>query len=174
MSRIDYDLTKIKAFIFDVDGVLSCETVPIHISGEVMRTANIKDGYALQLAVKRGYKIAIITGGNSQAVKTRYLGLGITDIYMKSSNKIHDFEAFVNNHRLLPEEILYMGDDIPDYPVMQKVGLPVCPHDAVPEIKQIARYISPKAGGYGCARDVIEQVMRAQDKWLLDHKAFGW
>ncbi len=174
MSKIDYDLTQIKAFIFDVDGVLSCETVPIHISGEVMRTANIKDGYAMQLAVKRGYKIAIITGGNSNAVRERYLGLGIKDIYLASHNKIHDFEDFTNRNNLKKEEILYMGDDIPDYQVMKRSGLPTCPSDAAPEIKNIAHYISPITGGYGCARDVIEQTMRAQGKWMSDNEAFGW
>lgn len=173
MSSINYDLKKIKAFIFDVDGVLSGEVIPLHPNGDPMRTVNIKDGYALQLAVKKGYQVAIITGGYTEAVKIRFSRLGITHIYMKSAIKVHDFNDFMAKTGLRPDEVLYAGDDIPDYEVMKMVGLPVAPADAAPEIKAIAKYISLKKGGDGIARDVIEQTMKAQGHWMSD-EAFGW
>lgn len=173
MSSINYDLKKIKAFVFDVDGVLSCETIPLSDNGDPMRTVNIKDGYALQLAVKKGYAVAIITGGYTEAVQLRFSRLGITHIYMRSAIKTKDFDDFMGKTGLLPEEVMYAGDDIPDYEVMKLVGLPVAPSDAAPEIKGIAKYISSKIGGHGVARDVIEQTMRAQGKWFGE-EAFGW
>ena len=171
---INYDLKKIKAIVFDVDGVLSAETVGLHPNGEPMRTANIKDGYALQYAVKCGLLVAIITGGKTEAVRKRYEGLGLAEVYMASSVKIKEYEILKAKHGLADEEILYMGDDIPDYEVMQIVGLPVCPADAAVEIKQLSKYISSINGGEGCGRDVIEQVMRAQGKWMDEANAFGW
>lgn len=173
MSSINYDLTKIKAFVFDVDGVLSREVIPLHPDGDPMRTVNIKDGYALQLAVKKGYQVAIITGAYTEAVKIRFSRLGLTHLYMRSAVKMQDYEDFLEKTGLKPEEIIYAGDDIPDYEVMKSVGLPVAPADAVPEIKQIARYISHKNGGDGVARDVIEQTMKAQGHWM-SAEAFGW
>lgn len=173
MSSINYDLNKIKAFVFDVDGVLSCDVIPLHPNGDPMRTVNIKDGYALQLAVKKGYQVAIITGGYTEAVRIRFSRLGITHIYMKSAVKIHDYQDFLEKTGLQPEEVLYAGDDIPDYEVMKLVGLPVAPADAAPEIKRIAKYISQKNGGEGVARDVIEQTLKAQGNWMGD-EAFGW
>ena len=171
---INYDLSKIKAFAFDVDGVLSQETITQHPNGDPMRTVNIKDGYALQLAVKMGYECAIITGGRVEAVRVRYEGLGIKDVHLSAAVKINVYEEFKKKYGLKDEEILYMGDDIPDYEVMRACGLPVCPSDAAPEIKAISTYVSPKEGGKGCCRDVIEQVMKAQGKWMADKKAFGW
>lgn len=173
MSSINYDLKKIKAFVFDVDGVLSCDVIPLHPNGDPMRTVNIKDGYALQLAVKKGYQVAIITGGYTEAVQIRFSRLGIAYIYMRSAVKIHDFNDFLQKTGLKPEEVMYAGDDIPDYEVMQQVGLPVAPADAAPEIKSIAKYISHCNGGEGVARDVIEQTMKAQGLWMSD-EAFGW
>ena len=173
MSSINYDLNKIKAFVFDVDGVLSCDVIPLHPNGDPMRTVNIKDGYALQLAVKKGYQVAIITGGYTEAVKIRFSRLGITHIYMKSAVKIHDYQDFLAKTGLQPEEVMYAGDDIPDYEVMKLGGLPVAPADAAPEIKRIAKYISHKNGGEGVARDIIEQTMKAQGVWMGD-EAFGW
>ncbi len=173
MSSINYDLKKIRAFVFDVDGVLSCDVIPLHPDGDPMRTVNIKDGYALQLAVKKGYEVAIITGGYTEAVKIRFSRLGIRHIYMKSAVKVHDYRDFLEKTGLKPEEVLYAGDDIPDYEVMQLVGLPVAPADAAPEIKQIARYISLCRGGEGVARDVIEQTFKAQGNWM-GREAFGW
>jgi 3-deoxy-D-manno-octulosonate 8-phosphate phosphatase (KDO 8-P phosphatase) len=166
-------LPMVKAFAFDVDGVLSGSTVILHPTGEPMRTVNIKDGYALQLAVKKGYPIAIITGGDTRSVRLRFKRLGIKNIYMKSSVKMRDFEDFLKQNQLKAEEVMYMGDDIPDYPVMKACGFAVCPADAVPEIKNISVYISDRKGGEGCARDIIEQVMKAQNKWMDEH-AFGW
>lgn len=173
MSSINYNLQKIKAFIFDVDGVLSCQTISLSSEGEPLRTANIRDGYALHLAVKSGYGIAIITGGNTQAVRVRYESLGIKDIYMKSSVKMNDFRHYIEKTGYQPEEIVYIGDDIPDFHVMNEVGLPVAPADAAPEIKEIAKYISPKIGGHGVARDVIEQVLKVQGHWLSE-ESFEW
>lgn len=173
MSTINYDLKKIKAIAFDVDGVLSADIIPLHTSGEPMRTVNIKDGYAIQLAVKKGLHIAIITGGRTEAVRKRFAGLGVHDLYLGSAVKIHDYRDFRDKHGLKDEEILYMGDDIPDMEVMHECGLPCCPKDAAPEVKRIARYVSHAAGGYGCGRDVVEQVMKVQGKWMADD-AFGW
>jgi len=173
MSAINYDLKKIRAFIFDVDGVLSCQTIPMSSQGEPLRTANIHDGYALNLAVRNGYGVAIITGGNTQAVRVRYESLGITDIYMNSGIKLADYRHYLQSRKYRPEEIIYVGDDIPDYRVMSEVGLPVAPIDAAPEIKEIAKYISPRRGGHGVARDVIEQVLKVQGKWMGE-ESFGW
>lgn len=173
MSTINYDLTKIKSFIFDVDGVLSPDCISLSVEGVPMRMVNIKDGYALNLACKSGYGLAIITGGDTEAVKNRFARLGIEHIYMRSSIKINDLNDYMEKTGYKSEEILYSGDDLPDFYVMQTVGLSVAPADAAPEIKGIAKYISHKKGGEGVARDVIEQVMKAQGTWMND-KAFGW
>lgn len=158
-------LNTVKAFVFDVDGVFS-NNVLLHPTGELLRSMNIKDGFAVQYAVKKGYPIAIITGGNSESVKSRFKNLGIKDIYLKSQNKIEDFKDFLHRNQLEPADILYMGDDLPDYEIMSIVGVPTCPADAVEEIKEIAVYVSHKTGGEGCVRDVIQQVMRVQGKWM--------
>ena len=171
---INYDLTKIQAIIFDVDGVLSRETIPLHPSGEPMRSANIKDGYAIQLAQKEGLRIAIMTGGTTDSVRLRYEHLGVKDIYMGCSLKIKTYDLFLNKYGLHDEEIIYMGDDIPDYEVMLRCGCPCCPADACHEIKAASAYVSRHKGGEGCARDVIEQVLAAQGKWLNKTVAFGW
>lgn len=173
MSTINYDLTKIKALVFDVDGVLSSTTIPLHPSGEPMRTVNIKDGYAMQLAVKQSIRIAIITGGNTEAIRVRFNALGVKDLYMGSAIKIRDYLDFKSRYALSDEEILYMGDDIPDIEVMRQCGLPCCPKDAAPEVKQVAKYISYAEGGHGCGRDVIEQVLKAHGLWMTGN-AFGW
>jgi len=171
---IGYDLRKIKAIIFDVDGVLSEETITLASDGEPLRTANIKDGYAIQLAQKLGLRIAIMTGGKTEAVRVRYANLGVEDIYMGCNIKLDSYQDFKQKHALQDEEIIYMGDDVPDYEVMQLVGCPCCPADACTEIKESSLYISPRKGGQGCARDVIEQVLRAQGLWMSDKRAFGW
>lgn len=168
------ELQKVKALVFDVDGVLSSDCVPLHPSGEPMRMVNIKDGYAMQLAVRRGYRLAIITGGRTEAIRKRFAGLGIEDIYMGAAYKMEQFNDFLKKYNLKAEEILYMGDDIPDYEVMKVCGYPCCPADACSEIKAISRYVSPMKGGYGCGRDVIEQVMKANGDWLDNADAFGW
>ena len=171
---INYDLTKIKAIIFDVDGVLSAETIVLDTTGEPLRTVNIKDGYAIQLAMKMGLRIVILTGGDTKAVKVRYEHLGVEDIYTKCAVKINTYDEFTKKYGLKDEEVIYMGDDIPDYEVMKKCGCPCCPADACPDIKNISVYVSDRIGGHGCGRDVIEQVLRAQGKWLANAKAFGW
>lgn len=174
MSSISHDLTTIKAVIFDVDGVLSADVVPLHISGEPMRTVNIKDGYAINLAVKKGVVIGIITGGRTEAVRKRFETLGVPYIYMGASDKKKKFMDFLAKTGLKPDEVAYMGDDIPDYEIMLKVGLPACPADAAPEIRAISKYISHKNGGYGCGRDLLEQILKVQGLWMTDSVAFGW
>ena len=160
------------AFCFDVDGVLS-GNILLNPDGEQVRTMNMKDGYAIQLAVKKGFKVAIITGGDSESIRTRFNKLGVKDIYLASSDKINDFKDFYFQYELDPKNILYMGDDLPDYQVMKVVGLPTCPLNAAEDIKAISTYISSYNGGDGCVRDVVEQVLRAQNKWL-DSEAFSW
>ena len=176
MSTINYDLNKIKALAFDVDGVLSANVIPMSTEGEPMRTGNIKDGYALHLAAKNGIPLAIITGGRTEAVRKRFLALGILaeNIYMGSSVKIHDYHDFRDRYGLRDEEILYVGDDIPDIEVMSTCGLPCCPKDAAPEVKSVACYISHKEGGYGCGRGIVEQFLKVKGLWMADEKAFGW
>ena len=171
---INYDLTKIRAIIFDVDGVLSAGTITLATNGDPVRTANIKDGYALQLAVKKGLIVAIITGGKTEAIRVRYEGLGLKDVFLGCSFKPTEYSLLMEKYDLRPEEVMYMGDDIPDYEVMRLCGCPVCPVDAAPEIKEISTYISHHKGGYGCGRDVIEQVLKAQGKWMDGNEAFGW
>lgn len=171
---INYDLTKIRAIFFDVDGVLSAETIPQQADGEPMRTVNIKDGYALQYAVKCGLILAIITGGRTETVCKRYEGLGIKEVHLGVSVKIEKYKELKERYNLRDEEILYMGDDIPDYEVMQLCGLPCCPADAAPEIKELSCYISQFRGGMGCGRDVLEQVLKAQNLWMHNAQAFGW
>jgi len=158
-------MPQITTFIFDVDGVLTDGTVTVFPNGELVRNMNIKDGYALKTAVKKGYKVCIITGGTNEAVRDRLRALGITDIYLGAHNKIEQLDEYLDIYNVNADHVLYMGDDIPDYPVMKRVGLAACPKDAVPEIQDISHYISQKKGGNGCVRDVIEQVLKVQDKW---------
>lgn len=171
---INYDLKKIKAVIFDVDGVLSSQTVAMDDRGEPLRTSNIKDGYAIQLARKMGLRIVIMTGAHTEAVRRRYEYLGVEDIFLSCAVKVKAYEDFKAKYDLADEEIAYMGDDIPDYEVMRLVGCPCCPADACYEIKAISLYVSDRVGGHGCGRDLIEQVLKAQGKWLSDATAFGW
>ena len=174
MNKINYDLSKIKGIAFDVDGVLSPSTIPLHVGGEPMRMVNIKDGYAMQLAVKRGIRLAIITGGNTESVRKRYEGLGVQDVIMGASVKITRFDEWMEKYGFTPEEVAYVGDDIPDYQVLCRAGLPIAPADAAPEILAVAKYVTPCAGGYGVARDILQQVLEAQGLWMSDDKAFGW
>jgi 3-deoxy-D-manno-octulosonate 8-phosphate phosphatase (KDO 8-P phosphatase) len=173
MPEIKKRLHKVKAFAFDVDGVFTNGSVMLHPGGEFIRMMNIKDGFAVQHAVKMGYPLAIITGGYSKMVRKRFTVLGVRDIYMKSANKIAAFDDFLVKHRLDPTDVLYMGDDLPDYEVMRKSGFPACPADAAEEIKQLSLYTSHRNGGEGCVRDVIEQVLRLQGKWMNDF-TFIW
>ena len=171
---INYDLNKIKAIIFDIDGVLSAETSTMGNDGVPQRTVNIKDGYAIQLAMKLGLRIVILSGAKVQSIRKRYEGLGVEDINIGCAVKIKTYEDLLQKYGLKDEEIMYMGDDIPDLEIMRRVGCPVCPKDACPEIKDVSLYVSDRIGGHGCGRDVIEQTLRAQGKWVMDEKAFGW
>ncbi|MGY5351277.1 KdsC family phosphatase [Wenyingzhuangia sp. IMCC45533] len=158
-------LNNVKAFIFDVDGVLTNGMITIFPNGELVRNMNIKDGYALKSAVDAGFPVCIISGGSSEGVRTRLEGLGITEIHLGVHDKIEKYKEIIKKYNLTPEHIVYMGDDIPDYPVMELVGVACAPQDAAPEIKGISKYVSPVKGGEGCARDIIEQVLRVQGKW---------
>lgn len=166
------NLAQITTFAFDVDGVLTDGSVQL-IGEEVVRTLNSRDGYALQHAAKQGYRIFIITGGSSIEVQKRLLDLGATEVFLKSSNKLAVYQALKANYNLEDTEILYMGDDIPDYPILKQVGVATCPQDAAVEVKQICHYHSPYNGGKHCVRDVIEQTLRVQGKWFNDD-AFEW
>lgn len=171
---IPYDLTKLRAFVFDVDGVLSPNMVPIQADGNPARMANVKDGYALQLAVKHGYRIAIITGADTQTVFRRYKLLGINDIFLKAGEKLPILEKWLADNNLQPEEVAYCGDDVPDLPCMKHVGLSIAPADASTDVRESATYVSPTPGGHGIARELIEQTMRAQGQWLHVNTAYGW
>jgi len=173
MANFKEDLVKVEAFIFDIDGVLSLQTISLNTFGVPNRTVNLRDGYALQLAVKKGYKIGVISGSNSKEYQRRLKLLGVTDIYLNSRTKIDHFNTFLKKHNLNRANVLFMGDDIPDIEVMKEVGVAVCPADADSEIKQIASYISDKRGGEGCVRDVIEQVLRLHNNWM-GSEAFIW
>lgn len=160
-------LKQVKAMVFDVDGVLTDSSIILMPNGELVRTMNMRDSIAMRLAVKNGYRLCIITGGNSQIVKQRLNRLGIDDIYLKTENKLDAMKEFVSIYELDLSEVLYMGDDLVDYEVMSKVGVPVCPKDAVNEIKNISVYVSHLDGGKGCVRDIIEQVMKVSGKWVI-------
>ena len=161
-------LPKITTFIFDVDGVLTDGKILMTDDGAFLRSVDTKDGYAMKCALIQGYRIAIISGGTNEAVRERYNALGIEDIYLGAHHKMKSYEDFISKHNLEPFEILYVGDDVPDLPVMEKVGVGCCPNDAVSDLKSRADYVSHKKGGDGCAREIIEQVMRVQGKWRLD------
>jgi 3-deoxy-D-manno-octulosonate 8-phosphate phosphatase (KDO 8-P phosphatase) len=173
MTNFKEDLTRVKAFIFDIDGVLSLQTISLNAFGVPNRTVNLRDGYALQLAVKKGYHIGIISGSNSKDYLKRLKLLGIKEIFLNCRRKLEHYNSFKKKFGLNDSEILFMGDDIPDFEVMKVAGIPVCPSDADSEIKQVSLYISDKKGGEGCVRDVIEQGLRLHDRWL-DNEAFTW
>ncbi len=167
MSEKSYKeyLNNITTFIFDVDGVLTDGTVTVTTSGDMLRKMNIKDGYALKTAIDNGYNICIISGGSNEGVRIRLKGLGVTDIFLGVQNKVEQLNNYLSKKNIDSKSAIYMGDDIPDFKVMQLVGLPCCPQDAAPEIKVISSYVSHKNGGKGAARDIIEQVMKVQGKW---------
>ncbi|WP_108803095.1 HAD family hydrolase [Aquimarina sp. Aq107] len=164
-------LQHITTFIFDIDGVLTDGTVLIHTNGELLRTMNIKDGYALKTAVQQGFNVCIISGGKNEGVRKRLEGLEIKDIYLGAHHKVEQLNEYTDNKNIKLENVLYMGDDIPDLPVMNMVGLPTCPQDAVAEVKEASKYVSFKKGGKGCVRDVIEQVLKVQGKWVANYNA---
>lgn len=173
MPNFKTKLHKIKAFAFDVDGVFTDGTVIATENGDLLRTHNAKDGFALRTAILMGYKIAIITGGTSESIKKRFIPIGVEDIFLGSRNKIPDFNSFLEKYSLKNDEVIYMGDDIPDLEILKVCGLPTCPSDAVFEVKQVCEYISIYPGGKGCVRDIIEQVLKIQGKWSLAAEAFS-
>ena len=173
MTFFKEKLTKVKAFVFDVDGVMSSATQVLSADGESVRSANLKDGFAILAAVHKGYHFAIITGGCTIEVVNRCKKYGISDVYNGSLNKVPALFNFLEKYGLDADEIVYMGDDLPDYQPMMKAGVAVCPRDAAPEIKSISSYISDHNGGEGCVRDIIEQVMRAQGTWI-DAETMDW
>jgi 3-deoxy-D-manno-octulosonate 8-phosphate phosphatase (KDO 8-P phosphatase) len=173
MANIKEKFKHIKAFLFDVDGVFTDGTVFLFPQGEMARAMNIKDGYAVQLAVKKGYIIGVISGGKSDMVHKRFTNLGVTDIYLGVQDKKEAFDDFVSKYQIDPSVVLYMGDDIPDYEVMKQVGMATCPADAAQEIKTISLYIAAAKGGSGCVREVIEQVLKLNNHWMDGH-AFSW
>lgn len=160
-------MNQIDTFVFDIDGVLTDGSVHISPTGEMLRTMNIRDGFAMKAALESGYNVCIISGGSNEGVRIRLRNLGITDIYLGTPDKVATFEEYAEIYHINSENVLYMGDDIPDYHVMQIIGLPTCPQDASPEIKAISTYISHINGGKGAVRDVIEQVMKVQNKWNI-------
>lgn len=174
MKNYKEKLKDITTFIFDYDGVMTTGEVLVDGNGIPLRSSDVKDGYALQLAVRLGYNVAVITGGYSVSIEKRMAMLGVKDVFVRSANKVEVLERYMKTNGLKPEQIVYMGDDLPDYPVMKIIGLPVCPADASPEIKDISLYISNRNGGRGAVRDIIEQVLKAQDKWMKDFTCYIW
>ena len=168
MSLLDA-FKKIKCFAFDVDGVLTDGSILLLDDGQMARSMNTKDGYAMQLAIKKGYSIVVISGGGSEGARQRLNKLGITEVHFQANNKEQLLQRFITANGISPKAVLYMGDDVPDYTVMQGIGLPCCPADAVPEIKHISRYIAALPGGRGCVREVIEKVLKLNGHWELDN-----
>ncbi|MDA3943419.1 MAG: HAD-IIIA family hydrolase [Bacteroidetes bacterium] len=166
MSNYKSLLSAVNTFIFDYDGVMTDGKIIINNEGEPLRNANVKDGYALQLVQKLDYNVAVISGGFSPSMHKRFEALNIKDVFLGVKDKMKVLEKYMADKSLEPQQIVYMGDDIPDYLPMQHVGVPVCPSDAVEEIKRISVYISHLQGGNGCVRDIIEQVLKVQGKWM--------
>ena len=173
MKNYKAKLGAITTFVFDYDGVLSDSSVMVTDNGDFIRRTNVKDGYALQLAVRMGYNIIIISGANALGMRKRLEALNISEIHLGVSNKLEKYTEIKSKLQISDEEIIYMGDDIPDYEVMRTAGLAACPSDAVTEIKEISEYISDKRGGEGCARDIIEQTMKIHKKWLTE-VSYNW
>lgn len=174
MSKIDYDLRKIKGVAFDVDGVLSPSTVPMDNDGEPLRMVNVKDGYALQLAVRSGIRLCIISGARVESIRRRFEALGMKDIYLSVKDKLPVLEQWMSDNGFSPEQVAFVGDDIPDIPPMKAVGLPVAPRDGAMEVKAHARFVTVANGGYGVARELLEELLKINGHWLDDVKAFGW
>jgi 3-deoxy-D-manno-octulosonate 8-phosphate phosphatase (KDO 8-P phosphatase) len=169
MQNFKEKLNKINTLFFDIDGVFTDNKVLVMENGDVIRNVHSKDGYAIQLAVKKGYRVVILSGGNNNAVKNLLAKTGIKDIFINQHDKLQCYKDFIYSNDIKDEQVMYMGDDLPDHEVMSRVGIAACPNDSAPEIKSICVYISPKEGGKGCVRDIIEQVMRAQGTWAIDN-----
>jgi len=164
-------LKHITTFVFDVDGVLTDGSILVNTEGEMFRKMNVKDGFALKTAIDQKFNLCIISGGSNEGVRKRLQGLGIRDIHLGAHNKIEILNTYFSSHHIKAENVLYMGDDLPDLGAMKIIGLPCCPQDAVPEVKAICKYISHKKGGKGAVRDVIEQVLKVQGKWWSNGSA---
>ena len=173
MTGIESLFSQITTFIFDFDGVMTDGTVFCDFEGHPLRATNVKDGYALQLASKLGYNVAVISGAVCPSTIVRMNSLGVTDVFTGIPDKVLKLNEYIEAKGLKPEEIIFMGDDIPDLNVMQCVGLPACPADAVPEVQKISKFISERPGGKGAVRDVIERVLIAQGKWMTA-EAYSW
>lgn len=166
-------LSEVTTFLFDYDGVMTDGSVYMDSNGDPLRTSNVKDGYALQLASKLGFRVAVISGAVSTNIEKRLHSLGVTDVFTGVPDKVVKLAEYMQCHHLTREQIVFMGDDIPDLKVMGCVGVPACPADAADEVKAISVYISPRPGGKGCVRDIIEQTLKVQGKWLTA-EAFSW
>ncbi len=173
MSNYKALLQNVDTFIFDYDGVMTDGKIILMENGQPLRMANVKDGYVLQLIIKLGFNVVVISGGFSKSMENRFETLGIKDVFLGTKNKEIVLEKYLNEHNIDTEHVVYMGDDIPDLRVMQTIGIPVCPADAVEEIKNISIYISDKNGGEGCVRDIVEQVLKVQGKWM-SAEAYSW
>jgi 3-deoxy-D-manno-octulosonate 8-phosphate phosphatase (KDO 8-P phosphatase) len=167
MLNFKQKLTKITTLMFDIDGVLTDGKVFVFENGDFVRNMNSKDGYAIHLAVKKNYRLVIISGGNNVGIKNALIKAGVKDIFINQHDKLQCYKDYITINNLIEEEIAYMGDDLPDFEVMSRVGLAICPNDAATEIKAISQYVSNKSGGEGCVRDIIEQVLRAQNNWEI-------
>ena len=169
MSNKNYKtlLNNVRAFVFDVDGVMTNGKVMITSEGEMYREMDTRDGFALKYALLKGFKIGIISGGTNEGVRKRLELLGVNKVYLGINEKVIAFDDFVSTFNINPDQVLYMGDDVPDVPVMEKVGVSTCPQDALPDVKRVVDYVSHKKGGDGCVREIVEQVMRVQDKWVF-------
>lgn len=170
MGLFKEELNNIRAFVFDIDGVLAESQVVLHPSGDLMRTMNTKDGYAMMRAVEEGFPVCVISGARSRSLIDRFTALGISEIYLDSKDKVKDLYEFTGRYSIDLKSVLYMGDDLPDIAAMRIVGMPTCPLDAAEEVQGISDYISNYPGGHGCVRDIIEQVLRAQGKWYKNGK----
>ena len=171
MSNKNYKtlLNNVRAFVFDVDGVMTNGKVMITSEGEMYREMDTRDGFALKYALLKGFKIGIISGGTNEGVRKRLELLGVNKVYLGINEKVIAFDDFVSTFNINPDQVLYMGDDVPDVPVMEKVGVSTCPQDALPDVKRVVDYVSHKKGGDGCVREIVEQVMRVQDKWVFSN-----
>lgn len=173
MHDLNDMLTKVTTFIFDYDGVMTDGTVYMDSNGDPLRTSNVKDGYALQLAGKLGYHVAVISGAVVTNITRRLNMLGVKDVFTGVPDKTVKLEEYMKENHLSPEQVVFMGDDIPDLQVMRRVGVAACPADAAEEVKQISHFISDRPGGRGCVRDIIEQTLKAQGKWMTA-EAYSW
>lgn len=173
MNEYETLLSPVTTFIFDYDGVMTDGTVYMDSNGDPLRSSNVKDGYALQLASKLGYHVAVISGAIVTNITKRLNSLGVKDVFTGAADKVLVLDEYMKRCRLSPEQIVFMGDDIPDMRVMQMVGVPACPADAADEVKAISKFISVREGGRGCVRDIIEQTLKVQGKWL-SAEAYSW